>query len=83
MQQKFEDYDIANKRFHESLNNKTNQLKQQSESDQLVKQLQVMNVEIDIHRAEPSQIFQALDGKQNEKLEKNIHIFLTDTENWD
>ena len=69
MKQQPEEYDIANKRFDERLNQKTNQVKK-SESGKLVKHLQVMRVEIDIQRAETIQLIQAVGRKHYEKLEK-------------
>ena len=36
-----------------------------------------MRIEIDIQRTEATQLIQALDGKQHEKLEKCIHALLT------
>ena len=63
-------YDLANKRFQESLNKKAAQIKEQTEIEKLVKQLQVMRVEIHIQRAEAIQLIQVVDGQQYEKLEK-------------
>ena len=83
LKQKLDEYDLANKRFHESLTKKTNQIKDQSEIDKLVKQLQVMRVEIDIQRAEAVQLIQAVDGQQYEKLERCLHALLTHAEHWD
>ena len=83
LKQKLDEYDLANKRFHESLTKKTNQIKDQSEIDKLVKQLQVMRVEIDIQRAEAIQLIQAVDGQQYEKLERCLHALLTHAEHWD
>ena len=42
-----------------------------------MEQLQVMEAEIDIQRAEAIQMIQAVDGKQYEKLEKRLHALLT------
>ena len=42
-----------------------------------------MRVEKDIRRAEAMQLFQAVDGQQNEKLERCLHVLLTYAENWD
>ena len=83
LKQKLDEYDLANKRFHESLTKKTNQIKDQSEIDKMVKQLQVMRVEIDIQRAEAIQLIQAVDGQQYEKLERCLHALLTHAEHWD
>ena len=52
LKKKMDDYDLAHKRFQEYLTKKTNQIKDQAEVEKLVKQLQVMKVEIDIQRAE-------------------------------
>ena len=52
LKQTLEEYDLAKKRFQESLTKKTNQIKDQSEVEKLMKQLQVMRVEIKIQRAE-------------------------------
>ena len=60
-----------------SLNKKAAQIKEQTEIEKLVKQLQVMRVEIDIQRAEVTQLIQAVDGQQYEKLEKSLHALLT------
>ena len=70
MKKKLDEYDLANKRFQESLNKKAAQIKKQTEIEKLVKQLQVMRVEIDIQRAEAIQLIQAVDGQQYEKPEK-------------
>ena len=51
LKKKLDEYDLANKRFQESLNKKTAQIKEQTEIKKLVKQLQVMRVEIEIQRA--------------------------------
>ena len=67
LKKKFYEYDLANKRFQESLNKKAAQIKEQKEIGKLVKQLQVMRVEIDIQRAEAIQLIQAVDGQQYEK----------------
>ena len=83
LKKKLDDYDLANKRFQESLNKKANQIKDQSEIDKLVKQLQVMRVEIDIQRAEAIQLIQAVDGQQYGKLEQCLHALLTHAEHWD
>ena len=77
LKKKLDEYDLANKRFQESLNKKTAQIKEQTEIEKLVKQLQVMRVEIDIQRAEAIQLIQAVDGQQYEKLEKSLHALLT------
>ena len=83
LKQKLDEYDLANKRFQESLTKKTTQIKDQSEIEKLVKQLQVMRVEIDIQRAEAIQLIQAVDGQQYRKLEKCLHALLTHAEHWD
>ena len=83
LKKKLDEYDLANKRFQESLNKKATQIKDQSEIDKLVKQLQVMRVEIDIQRAEAIQLIQAVDGQQYEKLERCLHALLTHAEHWD
>ena len=70
LKQKLDEYDLAKKRFQESLTKKTNQIEDQPEVEKLIKQLQVMRTEIDIQRAEAIQLIQAVDGKQYEKLEK-------------
>ena len=75
--------DLANKLFQESLNKKAAQTKEQTEIEKLVKQLQVMRVEIDIQRTEAIQPVQAVDGQQYEKLERCLHALLTYAENWD
>ena len=83
LKKKLDEYDLANKRFQESLNKKAAQIKDQTEIEKVVKQLQVMRVEIDIQRAEAIQLIQAVDGKQYEKLERCLHSLLTYAENWD
>ena len=70
LKKKLDEYDLANKRFQESLNKKAAQIKEQTEIEKLVKQLQVMRVEIDIQRAEAIQLIQSVDGQLYEKLEK-------------
>ena len=80
---KLDEYDLANKRFQESLNKKAAQIKEQTEIKKLVKQLQVMRLEIDIQRAEAIQLIQAVDGQQYEKLEKSLHALLTQASQWD
>ena len=52
---------VANKRFKEILDKKDTRIKDQNDTDKLVKQLQVMRVEIDIQRAEAIQLFQEVD----------------------
>ena len=69
-EQKLDDNDLVNKRFQESLTEKTNQIKDQAEIKKLLKELQVKKVEIDIHRAEAIQVIQPVDRKQYEKLSK-------------
>ena len=83
LKEKLDEYDLANKRFQESLNKKAAQIKEQTEIEKLVKQLQVMRVEIDIQRAEAIQLIQAVDGQQYEKLERCLHALLTHAEHWD
>ena len=83
LNKKLDEYDLANKRFQESLNEKAAHIKEQTEIEKLVKQLQVMRVEIDIQRSEAIQLIQAVDGQQYEKLERCLHALLTHAENWD
>ena len=83
LKKKLDEYDLANKRFQKSLNRETAQIKEQTEIEKLVKQLQVMRVEIDIQRAEAIQLIQAVDGQQYEKLEKSLHALLTHANQWD
>ena len=83
LKQKLGEYDLANKRFQESLTKKTIQIEDQSEIEKLIKQLQIMRVEIDIQRAEAIQLIQAVDGKQYEKLEKSLHALSTHANQWD
>ena len=83
MKQKLDEYDLANNRFQESLNKKAAQIKEQTEIEKLVKQLQVMRVEIDIQRAAAIQIIQVVDGQQYEKLERRLHALFTYAGNWD
>ena len=83
LKQKLDEYDLANKRFHESLTKKTNQIKDQSEIENLIKQLQIMRVEVDIQRGEAIQLIQAVDGTQYGKLEKSLHALLTHANHWD
>ena len=70
LKKKLDEYEQANKRFLESLNKKAAQIKEQTEIEKLVEQLQVMRVEIDIQRAEAIQLIETVDGQQYEKLEK-------------
>ena len=83
LKKKLDDYDLANKRFQESLNRKAAQIKEQTEIEKLVKQLQVMRVELDIQRAEAIQLIQVVDGQQYEKLERSLHALLTHAEHRD
>ena len=83
LKKKLDEYDLTNKRFQKSSNKKSAQIKEQTEIEKLVKQLQVMRVEIDFQRAEAFQLIQAVDGQQYEKLERCLHAFLTYAENWD
>ena len=71
-----DEYDLVNKRFQEPLTKKTNQIKDQSQIEKFIKQLQILRVEIDIQRAEAIQLIQAVDGKQYEKLEKSLNALL-------
>ena len=64
LKKKLDEYDLANKRFQEPLIKKAAQIKEQTEIEKLLKQLQVMRVEIDIQRAEAIQLIQAVDGQQ-------------------
>ena len=83
LEKKLDEYDPANKRFQESSNKKAAQIKEQTEIEKLVEQLQVVRVEIDIQRAEAVQLIQAVDGQQYEKLERCLHALLTFAENWE
>ena len=83
LKKKLDEYDLANKRFQESLNKKAAQIKEQTEIEKLVEQLQVMRVEINIQRAEAIQLIQAVDRQQYEKLERCLHALLTHAEHWD
>ena len=67
----------------ESFNKKATQIKEQTEIEKLVKQLQMMRVEIDIQGAEAIQLIQAVDGQQYEKLERCLHALHTYAEKWD
>ena len=83
LKEKLDAFDVANKRFKEILDKKDTILKDQTEVDKLVKQLQIMTVEIDIQHAEAIQLIQAVDGKQYDKLEKCLHALLTHADHWD
>ena len=83
LKKKLDEYDLANKRFQESLNKKAAQIKEQTEIEKLVKQIQVMRVEKDIQRADAIQLIPAVDGQQYEKLERCLHALLTHGEHWD
>ena len=83
LKQKLDEYDLADKSFQEYLTKKTNQIKDQSENEKLIKQLQNMRVEIDIQRAQVIQLLQAVNGKQYEELEKSLHALLTHANHWD
>ena len=63
LKKKLDEYDLANKRFQESMNKKAAQVKYQTKIEKLVKQLQVTTVEIDIQRAEAIQLIRAVDGQ--------------------
>ena len=82
LKKKLDEYNLANKRFQESLNKKAAQIKEQTKIEKLVKQLHVMRVKIDIQRAEAIQLIQAVDGQQYEKLEKSLHALLTHANQW-
>ena len=83
LKEKLDAFDEANKQFKEILDKKDTRLKDQANIDKLIKQLQIMRVEIDIQRAEAIQLIQAVDGKQYEKLEKCLHALLTHADHWD
>ena len=83
LKQKLDEYDRANKRFQESLNKKAAQIKEQTEIEKLVKQLQLMRMEIDIQTAESIKLIQAVDGQQYEKLQRCLNALLNYAENWD
>ena len=83
LKQKLDECDLANKLFQESLNKKAPQIKEQTETEELVEQLKVTRVEIDIQRAEAIQLIQAVYSQQYEKLESCVHALLTFAENWD
>ena len=83
LKEKLDAFDVANKQFKEILDKKDTRLKDQAIIDKLIKQLQIMRVEIDIQRAEVIQLIQAVDGKQYEKLEKCLHALLTHADHWD
>ena len=78
-----DDCDLESKRFQESLSENTSQFNDQAEVEELLKQLQVMKVEIDIQRAQAIQLIQVVDGKQYEKLEKYLIAFSTHANHWD
>ena len=82
MKKKLDEYDLANKRFQESSNKKAARSKNRPK-EKLVKQLQVMRVQLDIQRAGAIQLIQAVDGQQYEKLEGYLHALLTYADNWD
>ena len=82
MKKKLDEYHLANKRSQESLNKKAAQIQEQTGIEKLVKQLQVMRVEIDIQRAEAIQLIQVVDGQQSKNLERCLHALLTFTEKW-
>ena len=82
LKKKLDEYYLANKRFQESLNKKAAQIKEQTEIEKLLKQLQV-RVEIYIQRAEAIQLVQTVDGQLNEKLQRCLHALLTYVEIWD
>ena len=64
LKQKLDEKGFANKRSQGSLNKKATQIKEQTEIEKLVKQFQVLTVEIGIQRTEAKQPIQAHDGKQ-------------------
>ena len=76
LKQNLEDSDLAKKRFHESSNKKTNQMKEQQKIDELVKQLHTMGVQFAIQPAVAIQLNQIVDGKQYEELVKCLHALL-------
>ena len=82
LKKKLDEYYLANKRFQESLNKKAAHIKEQTEIEKLLKQLQV-RVEIYIKRAEAIQLVQTVDGQLNEKLQRCLHALLTYVEIWD
>ena len=75
--QKPDENDLANESFQESLNKKATKIKEHTETEKFVEQLQVMRVEIDIQRAQTIQLNQAVDGQQFEKMERCLHALLT------
>ena len=83
LKQKLVQYDLAKKRFQESLIKKTKQIKDHSEIEKLIKQLQIVRVENDIQRAEAIQSIQAVEGKLYEKLDKSLHALLAHANQWD
>ena len=83
LKQKLDEYDLAKNKIPRISNQKDKSDQRQSEDQKLIKQLQVIRVEIDIRRAEAIQIIQARDGKQYEKLQKNLHALLTPANQWD
>ena len=83
LKKNLDEYNQAKKRFQESLNKKADQIKDQSEIEKLIKQLQILRVEIDIQRAEAIQLIQGVDGTEYEKLEKSLHDLLTHANHWD
>ena len=66
-----------------SLIKRTPDLKIKTDIDNLIKQLQIMRVEIDIQRAEAIRLIQAVDAKQYQKLAKCLHALLTHADHWD
>ena len=66
-------YDLAKKWFQESLNKKAAQINEHTEQEKLVKQLQVMRVEIDIRRAEAMQLSKLL-TPDNMKNWKDVYM---------
>ena len=81
LEQKLDEYYLADKRFQESLKKKAAQIKEQTETEKLVKRLQVIRVEIDIQRAEAIQA--NVDGQHYEKLERSLHAHLPFAAIWD
>ena len=63
LKQWLEEYDIANKRFHKSLNKKTTQMRRQSAIDKLVRQSQVLGVAVVFQRPDQSSQFKLLTAK--------------------
>ena len=82
LKRKLDEYDLAKNTFQESLTKKTNQIKDQSEVEKFIKQLQIMRVEIDIQLAEAIQLIHVVDEKQYDKLKRNLLALLTHANHW-